>query len=163
VIIRPETTSDHQAIHDLTKAAFAPMPFGDENDAALAGELRKAGDLLLSLVADADGIIGHAAFSEVKLPSKGRWVGLGPISVRADRQRQGIGSKLVDTGLMDLRSQGYDGCVLIGNPAVYGPMGFVSDGALTYRDLAPKLVQWKSLSDMAPKGEVTFAPALEIT
>jgi len=34
IAIRPEAEADHVAIHDLTKRAFAPMPFadGDEQD-----------------------------------------------------------------------------------------------------------------------------------
>lgn len=162
MIIRPETTGDHQAIFELTKAAFAPMPFGDDNDAFLTGNLRDAGDLLLSLVADEVGVIGHAAFSPATVQAPGRWASLGPISVVADRQRQGIGSALTAEGLKRLKNAGFDGCVLIGNPSVYGPMGFVS-GGITYRDLALKLVQWHSLTGLKPQGEVVFAPALEHT
>jgi len=160
MIIRPETTGDHQSIFELTKAAFAPMPFGDDNDAYLTGNLRDAGDLILSLVADDDGVIGHVAFSSVTINAPGRWIGLGPISVTIDRQRQGIGSALVAEGLAQVKDLGFDGCVLIGNPSVYGPMGFVS-GDITYRDLAPKLVQWHSLTGLKPQGEILFAPALE--
>lgn len=160
MIIRPETSSDHRAIHDLTKAAFAPMPFGDEGDARLPENLRSMGDLLLSLVAEEEEIIGHVAFSPVTLTCDGLWAGLGPISVTATRQRQGIGSKLAKEGLNWLKEQGFDGCVLIGNPKVYGSMGFQS-GGITYRNLSPDLVQWYSLTGAKPSGEVVFAPALE--
>lgn len=117
----------------------------------------------MSLVADEDSVIGHVAFSKVKLPCAGRWVGLGPVSVRVDRQRQGIGSALVKAGLDDINARGFDGCVLIGNPKVYGPMGFLNNGKITYRDLPPNLVQWHSFAALEPSGEITFAPALEVT
>lgn len=161
MIIRPETPQDRQAIYDLTKAAFAPMPFGDESDAGLTDALRADGELLLSLVAEDDGIIGHAAFSPVQQDALGVWIGLGPISVQGDLQRQGIGTALVNAGLERMAARGVDGCVLIGNPKVYGPMGFVSDGRITYRDHSNEIVQWRSLSGAKPAGEIVFAKAFE--
>ena len=162
MIIRPETTKDHQAIHDLTKAAFAPMPYGDENDAILPERLRDAGDLLLSLVAEDQGqVIAHVALSPVQVDAPGDWVGLGPISVEIARQKQGIGTAIAHEGLARMKAQGFSGCVLIGNPKVYGPMGFVSDGRLTYRDLCSDLVQWLSFDGSTPAGEIVFADALE--
>ncbi|SEW43566.1 putative acetyltransferase [Cognatiyoonia koreensis] len=161
MIIRPENEDDHAAIHDLTRAAFAPMPFATESDAGLTDALRKAGDLMLSLVVEDDGLIGHVAFSPLKQDASGVWVGLGPVSVRNDRQRRGIGTTLIKAGLEQMAARGVDGCILIGNPAVYAPMGFVSDGRITYRDLPDKLVQWYSLSGAKPAGEVVFAKALE--
>ncbi len=159
--VRPETPDDAQAIFDLTKVAFAPMSFADDNDPYLTGRLRDAGDLILSLVGlDAGTIIAHAAFSPATVPCPGRWAALGPVSVTPDRQKQGLGSKLVADGLARLKGMGFDGCVLIGNPAVYGPMGFMS-GKLTYRDLASSYVMGQSWSGITPEGEITFAPALE--
>ena len=60
-----------------------------------------------------------------------------------------------------MRARGARGCALIGNPDVYRPMGFVSDGGLTYRDLDPALVQHVVMSGPAPRGELRFAPAFE--
>jgi len=160
MIIRPEKTADRRAIQTLTNTAFEPMSFGDGNEGDVINALRDAGDLILSLVADDDGIIGQVSFSPTTLPCEGRWASLGPIAVVADRQRQGIGSKLAKEGLKWLTEQGYDGCVLIGNPKVYGPMGFVH-GELTYRDVPSEVPQYISLSGLIPSGEMVFAPALE--
>ncbi len=162
MLIRPETKADHQAIFEVTKVAFAPMPFGDERDAYLTGELRNTGDLLVSLVAEEKGqIIGHVAFSPATLPCDGRWAALGPISVLPECQKKGIGSALAKEGLAQVQKMGFAGCVLIGNPAVYSAMGFTS-GALTYRDMSPELVMGQAFADIEPKGEIVFAPALEI-
>ncbi len=159
MIIRPETDADHRAIHTLTRDAFAPMPFGDDGDAFLPERLRDAGDLLVSLVAVEDDLIGHVALSPAQA-GPGTWAGLGPVSVRADKQRQGIGTRLAQTALEKIRNDGFDGCVLIGNPDVYGPMGFRS-GGITYRDLSDHLVQWISFGALRPSGGIRFAPALE--
>lgn len=163
MLIRPETTHDIAAIRQLTDTAFAPMPYADGNEGAALDQMRSDGDLTLSLVAEEDGqIIGHVAFSPAQITyASGDWYGLGPISVRADRQRQGIGTRLTQQGLDQLRAGGAAGCVLIGRPQVYGPMGFVSDGNLTHGKLDLSLVQYIVLHGTRPRGEVTFAPALQ--
>ncbi len=162
MMIRCETTADHQAIYSLTRDAFAPMNFSDGSEPDIIDEMRKDGDLTLSLVAEEEGVIGHVAFSPATISgAEGVWYGLGPISVRADRQRQGIGTKLAHTGLDMLRDMGAAGCVLTGNPAVYTPMGFSNDHALTYSGLNPKNILFIAFNGSAPKGEINFAEALE--
>lgn len=164
MLIRPEHPGDFDAIHQLTAIAFEPMPFGDGTEAAIIRQLRDVGDLTVSLVAEEDGIIvGHAAFSPVTIDGvHGNWFGLGPISVQPDRQRQGIGRALVKAGLDALKAQGAAGCALIGNPDVYGGMGFVSDGHLRYGPLDMRFVQWIAFSGAGPRGELKFAPAFDL-
>lgn len=161
ILIRPETPADIDAIRDLTEQAFAPMSFSDANDYVLTDNLRKDGDLTLSLVATQNNdIIGHAAFSPVTINAvHNRWFGLGPISVRADKQKQGIGTALTHAGLKLLRVQNANGCALVGNPAVYAPMGFISNGLLAYENLAPDLVQFIHFTGPQPTGTLKFAPA----
>lgn len=162
MIIRLETTVDHQAIYDLTRDAFAPMSFSDGSEPDIINQLRADGDLTLSLVAEQDGIIGHAAFSPAKISNaEGAWYGLGPISVRAYMQRQGIGTQLTHAGLDILRKMGAGGCVLTGNPDVYRPMGFENDHALTYSGLNPRYISYYTLDGTVPKGEINFAEPLE--
>ncbi len=161
--IRDETPQDADAIHHLTEQAFAPMPFSDGTEPAIVRALRKAGDLTISLVTEKDAeIIGHVAFSPVTINgTHGGWFGLGPISVRSDHQKQGIGTALVQTGLDALIAQNAKGCALIGNPAVYGPMGFTSNGKLHYQDLDDKAVQYVAFSGPSPEGTLKFAPAFD--
>jgi putative acetyltransferase len=162
VTIRTAVDDDAQAIHVLTRDAFAPMSFADENDQHLPARLQADGDLTLSLVAVSDDIIGHVAFSPVTIANAtGNWYALGPISVLAARQRQGIGTLLAKTGLAYLKDIGTTGCVLTGNPDVYRPMGFSNDHALTYGDLNPQYILYLTLDGSIPTGEITFAPALQ--
>lgn len=162
MIIRPETTADHQAIYDLTRDAFAPMSFSDGSEPGIINQMRADGDLTLSLVADAGDIIGHVAFSPASIAvAEGDWYGLGPIAVRADYQRQGIGTKLAHAGFDHLRKLGAAGCVLTGNPAVYTPMGFSNDHALTYSGLNPKYILYRAWGGAVPEGEIAFADALQ--
>lgn len=159
--IRAEAAGDEDAIHRLTAEAFAPMAYADGTEPDIIRGLRATGDLTISLVAeDAGALVGHAAFSPVTIDGvHDGWFGLGPISVRADRQRQGIGTRLVAEGLALLDARGANGCALIGNPEVYRGMGFESDGGLRYRDLETRLVQRLVLRGRPPAGELRFAPA----
>ena len=160
--IRPEREGEAAAIHILTRDAFAPMSFADENDQHIPARLRAEGCLTLSLVAVTDRIIGHVAFSPVRIAqAKGDWYALGPISVEAAFQKQGLGTRLAKAGLAEIAKLGAAGCVLTGNPDVYVPMGFVPDHALTHGDLNPKFILYHSIDGSIPAGEVTFVPAMQ--
>ncbi|ASR56022.1 GNAT family N-acetyltransferase [Cellulomonas sp. PSBB021] len=161
MLIRPERPDDVDAIDRLTTAAFEPQWFSDGSEAAIIRSLRESGDLTLSLVAEDDGeVIGHVALSPVTVDgSHGGWFGLGPISVRLDRQRRGVGRALVAEALDRLRCQGARGCALIGDPAIYGRMGFTGGGGLSHLELDRSLVQQVTFSGPAPRGELRFAAA----
>jgi putative acetyltransferase len=163
LLIRNERPGDENAIHSLTLAAFEPMAFSDGSEASIIRSLRKSGKLTLSLVAEEDGtIIGHIAFSPVTIDGSHKdWFGLGPVSVRPGRQRQGIGKSLILKGLEMLKERGACGCALIGNPEIYGRVGFESDGRLSYGNLDSSYVQRIVFSGPAPHGELKFAPAFE--
>ena len=126
ISIRPENISDHELIYDLTKRAFANMPFagGDEQD--LVNALRAANALSISLVAEVEGrLAGHIAFSPAYAAdgTKGYYA-LGPVSVEPDLQKQAIGSALIRYGIGLLRDRGAAACILTGNPAFYRRFGF---------------------------------------
>ncbi|RUM09103.1 GNAT family N-acetyltransferase [Rhizobium fabae] len=161
--IRSETPADVDAIHDLTTTAFTPMPYSEGTEAEIIRRLRLSGDLTISLVAEEAGeILGHVAYSAVTIDGvHDGWFGLGPISVKPERQRRGIGRALIARGLELLREMGASGCALIGNPDVYGGAGFSSDGQLTYHDLETRLVQRIVFRGPAPSGMLRFAPAFE--
>lgn len=162
--IRNERSGDEGAIHALTAAAFAPMKFSNNTEARIVDELRREGNLSVSLVAEAGGdIIGHVAFSPVSIGEvrKG-WFGLGPISVRADWQRRGVGKALIARGLERLAELDAAGCALIGDPAYYSRSGFESDGGLTYGDLDRRYIQRIVFSGPALVGELKFAAAFDI-
>ncbi len=163
MLIRFERADDADAIHDLTWAAFEPMDFSDNSEARIIRNLRASGDLALSLVAEEGGeIVGHVAFSPVTIDGiKGGWFGLGPISVKPERQKQGIGRALILKGLELLQERDAVGCALIGNPAVYRGVGFESDGKLTYGDLDTRYVQRIVFKGSPPSGALKFSPAFD--
>ena len=160
--IRDERPGDEAAIAALTGIAFRSVRHSDGSEAAIIERLRAAGDLALSLVAENldQAIIGHVAFSRVAI-SDGTpgWYGLGPISVIPLRQRAGIGGALATEGLARLRAIGAGGCVVLGDPQYYRPLGFEHDPALVFPGPPPEYFQRLVLSGSAPQGTVRYAPA----
>ncbi|MBI3992747.1 MAG: N-acetyltransferase [Candidatus Lambdaproteobacteria bacterium] len=121
--IRDECPEDVSAIHHVNALAF-----GQPQEAALVDALRRAGAVLLSLVAVEDGaIVGHILFSPVRVRGGGgefAAVGLAPMAVLPAWQRRGIGSALVRAGLARLRGMGQEAVVVLGHPAYYPRFGF---------------------------------------
>jgi putative acetyltransferase len=160
--IRDERPGDEAAIAALTEAAFRVVTHSDGGESAIIAGLRAAGDLALSLVVENkdQAIIGHVAFSRVTI-SDGTpgWYGLGPISVIPLRQGAGIGGAMTGEGLARLRAAGAGGCVVLGNPRYYRPLGFEHDPGLVFPGPPPEYFQRLVLRGAAPHGTVRYAPA----
>ena len=161
--IRPERRDDVDAIHAVTAAAFLDAPHTSHTEQFIVRELRRAGHLTVSLVADFDGrVVGHVAISPVTISDGATgWFGLGPVSVAPEYQGRGLGSRLVREALSHLRSLGGRGCVLVGEPAYYGRFGFRSEPALVLPGVPPQYFQAVCLASAMPAGVVTFDAAFE--
>ena len=120
-----EKFEDIPAIRHVHQQAFQPRL----NEAHLVELLRQAHKTPVSLVALSDGrLIGHVLFSPIAfVPAQPtiRGLGLAPIGVLPEFQRQGIGSKLIVQGLQDCRQSGYDLVVVLGDPHFYSRFGFL--------------------------------------
>lgn len=161
VEIRNETAADVEAIHAVTTAAFLTAPHSDHTEQFIVKALRKAGQLTVSLVAEADGkVVGHVAVSPVSV-SDGAvgWYGLGPISVLPEHQGQGIGGRLMNAALQALRERGAAGCVVLGEPGYYGRFGFRAEPGLVLADVPPEYFQTLSLGGAVPCGAVAYDQA----
>jgi putative acetyltransferase len=123
--IREETELDSPEIAALTRAAF-----GGEYEVELIEKLRSDHQMVVSIVvAQECSVIGHILFSELAVEVDGRKVktaALAPMAVRPEHQNQGIGSKLVATGLQRLRDRGYEAVIVLGHPDFYRRFGFSS-------------------------------------
>ncbi len=124
ITIRKEAAKDFDAIRRVNEKAF-----GRSNEADLVDKLRNNGALSVSLVAEDHGeIVGHIAFSSAELEGDDSGIqiaGLGPVAVLPDRQRQGIGSNLVRSGLAECRRLGFAAVILVGHEDYYPRFGFV--------------------------------------
>ena len=160
-MIRAERVGDEPAIAALISEAFTTATHSDGTEAEIVERLRSAGTLVISLVAELDGeLVGHVAFSPVTIAEADRnWFGLGPVAVRPDRQGRGIGFKLIEAGLQELRVNGASGCVVLGEPSYYGRFGFRADPRLTFAGPPPEYFQALRWSDDAAEGAVAYHPA----
>jgi putative acetyltransferase len=125
VAIRYAKPADHAAISDVVIAAF-----GRPDEARLVEQLRADEDVLFELVADEDGeLCGHILFSRLWADRFDLYGALAPLAVHPDRHRQGLGSKLVRSGLECAREFGCFGVLVLGDPAYYGRFGFAAETA----------------------------------
>ena len=161
--IRNEQPQDIEAISRLTEAAFRNEEYSSHTEHFIVNALRRTGQLSISLVAaEHDEILGHVAISPVSISSGVTgWYGLGPISVRPDRQGKGIGSALMRAALQQLRQQGAAGCVVLGDPAYYGRFGFKAHPGLELPDVPPEYFQALSFTGELPVGVVKYAAAVD--
>jgi putative acetyltransferase len=123
ISIREERPGDIQAIRAVNEQAF-----GQPQEAKLVDKLRTSCNPLLSLVAEEKGrIVGHILFSPVTIDS---WygivegMGLAPVAVLPEYQKQGIGSRLVNQGLSTLRAKSCPFVIVLGHPDYYPHFGF---------------------------------------
>ncbi len=121
--IREEEPGDSAAVYRVNELAF-----GQSNEADLVDALRDAPCPHLSFVAVKDGlIVGHIFFSPVSIESAGASfsaLGLAPLAVLPEYQKQGIGSELVRTGLRECAKRGHSVAVVLGHPGFYRRFGF---------------------------------------
>lgn len=127
IIIREEKPEDISDIKAVNEGAF-----GQPNEAKLVDMLRKREKIRFSLVALLkDRIVGHILFSPAVIESEGNTVslvGLAPMAVLPDYQRKGVGSRLVEAGILRCRDAGFPGIIVLGHPDYYPRFGFVPAG-----------------------------------
>ncbi|ACU36708.1 GCN5-related N-acetyltransferase [Actinosynnema mirum DSM 43827] len=157
VLIRPERPADVPAIRAVTAAAFtrpdqsaAELRDGAPVEVWLVDELRADAGWLpaLSLVAqDPDGaVVGHVLATRGAVGDVPA-LGLGPLSVRPDRQRAGVGSALVHALLGAADALGEPLVALLGDPGYYHRFGFLPCGET---GVAPPVPEWEPHFQVRP-------------
>jgi putative acetyltransferase len=159
--IRSEQAADTARITEVTELAFRHAAHTCGREHRIVEGLRASGALALSLVAVSDlGIVGHVAASPATVSeATGDWFGIGPISVLPQWQRQGIGSRLMDSVLSQLRARGARGCVLVGDPRFYARFGFRSDESLVVPGVPPEVSLSLRFKPCDDHGTATFHAA----
>ncbi|ACK71749.1 GCN5-related N-acetyltransferase [Gloeothece citriformis PCC 7424] len=121
--IRPENQDDAQGVRFLLEKTF-----NRPQEANLVETLRARDMISLSLVAHIDEqIVGYIAFSPVELESNEsslKILGLAPLAILPQYQRQALGSNLVEIGLQQCQALGYEAIVVLGEPTFYHRFGF---------------------------------------
>ena len=140
--IRKEQPGDAAAVRLVNEQAF-----GRPQEADVVDTLRRTCDGLLSLVAMAEArVVGHILFSPATVEGPDSVVegmGLAPIAVLPEYQRQGIGSMLVEEGLRVLRASSCPFVIVLGHPEYYPRFGFERASKYGLRS------QWEGVPDEA--------------
>ena len=120
VEVREERAGDVAAIRDVNKCAF-----GQDQEGNIVDALRSNGAALLSLVAALNGrVVGHIMYSPISVGDEVTGAALGPMAVLPEHQRQGIGSKLIETGNRKLQDAGCPFIIVVGHANYYPRFGF---------------------------------------
>ena len=135
IIIRRETPADHAAVEHLTREAFWNVYRPGCTEHYVVHVLRRDPDFVpeLDLVMERDGqLIGHVLYMRAALTADdGREIPMmtfGPISIRPDLQRQGLGKRLLDFSMERAKELGAGALCIEGNIEFYGRSGFVVAG-----------------------------------
>jgi putative acetyltransferase len=141
MMIRREVPADAGAIRAVHAAAFARDGSASPPEVALVDQLRECDGWIpeLSLVAVDPGVVGHVVCTRAQVGDHPA-LGLGPLGVRPDRQRQGVGSALMHAvlGAADARDEPV--VVLLGS-RYYRRFGFVDAARL---GIVPPTSEWAS-------------------
>jgi putative acetyltransferase len=164
--IRGETLLDYPAIAEVNILAF-----GKEDEAQIIEKIRDSDRYIpeLSLVAEVeDVVVGHILFSYIDLIGEEtlRVLGLAPMAVHPQFQRQGIGSALVQKGLEIADAMGEAIVIVLGHPPFYSRFGF--QPSVNYKIQCPfevpeDVFMVKPLKNYQEKykGQVVYPPAFE--
>ena len=135
IIIRREMPTDYAAVEELTRNAFWNVYRPGCLEHYVVHVLRRDPDFVpeLDLVMERDGqLIGHVLYMRAKIVADdGREIPMmtfGPISIRPDLQRQGLGKYLLDYSMEQAGKLGAGALCIEGNIDFYGKSGFVVAG-----------------------------------
>jgi putative acetyltransferase len=168
VVIRPEREADYPAITEVVRAAFVDQP---DEVTAFVERIRASEQFVpeLALVAeDSSGVIAHVMLSWVGVEggSRPRILNLTPMSVRPDRQRIGVGTRLIGDALGRAEAAGEPAVMVQGHTSYYPRFGFERASALGFVAPYPMLDEAfmvKRLPGYSPdfKGRIVYPPAFD--
>jgi putative acetyltransferase len=141
ISIRQEKPEDIPLIYSVHEQTFKR-----DAEAKLADKLRQTCADHLSLVADDNGTIaGHIMFTPVLIKNgkEIQGMGLAPMAVLPSRQRRGLGTLLVKTGLQILQDKGCPFVIVLGHPDYYPRFGFQPASRFNIKS------QWEGVPDEA--------------
>ena len=142
LFVRSERLEDIASVRILNEHAFEQLA-----EANIVDKLRHACPEMLSFVAEDEGrVVGHILFAPAVIKSGKKVVqgmALAPMAVVPERQREGIGTKLVEHGFKVLQERSCPFVIVLGHPDYYPRFGF--ELASRYRITC----QWEGVPDEA--------------
>jgi putative acetyltransferase len=127
ITIQQESGANYAIIDDIILDVF-----NSDEEVRLVHNLRSSShfDPDLSLVAIASDLcVGYMLFTPVMVAGEKtrpvKMADLGPVAVRSDFQRQGIGTSMIKFGLDLCRTKSYSAVAVLGHPEHYPCFGFL--------------------------------------
>lgn len=160
IVIHRESPADYSAVEHLTREAFWNVYRPGCTEHYVVHVLRNDPDFVpeLDLVMERDRqLIGHVLYMRARIKADdGREIPMmtfGPISIRPDLQRQGLGKKLLDYSMERARALGAGALCIEGNIEFYGKSGFVVAGTQGIRyhgEPEQEIVPYVLLKELQP-------------
>ncbi len=123
VTIREESKNDFSAIKQTNDKAF-----GQSKEGKVIDKIRKSDSQMLSLVAEINNtIVGHIFYSTAEIMHNDESIvgmGLAPIAVLPEYQKQGIGKRLINESLNIIKAQSVPFIIVLGHEDYYPKFGF---------------------------------------
>ena len=121
--IRPEDSEDYAGVRGVLQQAFGPDGAeADLVDALRAADAHVPGLCLVAL--HVREVVGHLFFSRARLDSGDEVLALAPMAVTPERQREGVGSRLLGDGLRRAGQTAFPLVVVVGHADYYPRFGF---------------------------------------
>jgi putative acetyltransferase len=170
VVIRPERDADHEAIAEVVRAAFVGHP---DEVASFVERIRASEEYVPELalvVEDSSGVIAHVMLSWVGVEggSRPRILNLTPMSVRPDRQRLGVGTRLIWDALGRAEAAHEPAVTVEGIPGYYPRFGFERASALGFVPPSPKIPDEAFMVKRLPgyradlAGRIVYPPSFDV-
>ena len=123
ITIRQENKKDILGIKNANDKAFGQLEEGN-----VIEKIRQSNSQVLSLVAEKDKtIVGHIFYSDAIIDYNNETItgmGLAPMAVLPEYQRQGIGKRLINESLKILKKKNVPFIVVLGHEKYYPKFGF---------------------------------------
>ena len=157
MIIRRETSSDHDEIRRLVRKSFATVSYTDGTEADYLDGIRGEDSFIpeLSLVAENDDgtLVGQIVLSKTAITtSRGELVELllSPICVHPDYFRRGIARAMIDEALRIAVEMGFRAVFLCGDPEIYRGLGFFPSYRynIFHRKDESKTAEWSMVREL---------------
>jgi putative acetyltransferase len=163
--IRAERSADHDAVRSLLRAAFGPGSVEAELVDALRAAEAQVPELCL-VALDNGGLVGHIFFTRALLSSGDEVLALAPMAVLPGRQREGVGSRLVEESMRLASETDFPLVIVLGHPEYYPRFGFepgAKHGVECPWTVPPEAWMAYRLPAHRPgaRGLVTFPPAFD--
>lgn len=130
LVIREEREEDYEAVEHVVKQAFLHTPMRSGTEHRIVERMRKEPTYnpKYSLVAtEVKNVVGHVILSQAYVVNEEKkipLVSLGPVSVVPEKQRQGIGTKLIEQVLEVAKNDEKKAVIVLGHPTYYPKFGF---------------------------------------